>query len=104
MNKIKKSFALTLALLMALSVMAFPAAACEDEGIMPLYVVRECPECHGTVREGTTTVTPSRIKVEGCGSNPGIHEHWAYLKETPYYCTSCSYGGTRATTTIGSCV
>ena len=32
----KRILSLTLALLMALSVMAFPAAAYEEEGIMPL--------------------------------------------------------------------
>ena len=103
MKRTKKLLALVLAMVMAFTTLVLPAAAHGDEGVMPLYVVRECPNCRGTVREGATVITPSQMVVTDCDLKPYPHTHYVYLEETPYYCTSCPYSGTYSMTYMGPC-
>lgn len=89
MNKIKKSFALALALLMALSVMAFPAAACEDEGIMPLAPWGYCPRCSSTAPISTEYWTGTIRTGAACGGSVKAHNHEIEYGRNVFECSAC---------------
>ncbi|MDE7055479.1 MAG: hypothetical protein K2O84_11835 [Oscillospiraceae bacterium] len=99
----KRILSLTLALLMALSVMAFPAAAYEEEGIMPLVSWGYCPRCMKEVVIETETYRPGgifRVPDGNCNTGTIAHEHQNYYDYNIFQCASCNYPEQRIATHV----
>lgn len=97
MKHTKKLLALVLAMMMAFSMLAIPAMAVsdEDEGIMPLGEVRDCPECGQTADARRTYYTDGPFEsAASCGGGPVIHHHCIRTYHYRLTCRSCSYDGT----------
>lgn len=96
MKKTKKLAALFLALMMALSCMAMPAmAAGEDDGIMPRWAVKRCPDCdedcdvierNGYDVISEIVVAPCRYNVKGMTCR-----HYTHRFYTDIICTKCTF-------------
>lgn len=95
MNLTKKLAALVLAMMMALSVMAMPAAAYGgDSGVMPLGGVRTCPECGRSVSAYTHTEETDRWTVSSCSRKTYAHDHADLTTYDDYNCSCGRYLGT----------
>lgn len=91
MKKTKKLLAMVLALMMALSCMAMPAMAAEDEEIMPFAVGRDCtePNCSGIVSLRTLSRTMNwNTTCEKCSYE---HLHKVRYSVDIESCNTCSY-------------
>lgn len=94
MKKIKKLLAMVLALMMALSCMAMPAMAAEDEEIMPLKPGFECSTC-GKLASYSGTEKSYRADESyrvGIGQCPKVsveHTHKPYDIMEVYRCANC---------------
>lgn len=81
----RRILSLTLALLMALSVMAFPAAAYEKETIVPLATESTCPK-HNVMERVTSRRYEHNIPVDFCNRRDDRHIHWERILEYEYEC------------------
>ena len=94
MKLTKKLAALVLAMMMALSVMAMPAAAYGgDSGVMPLGGVRTCP-CGKSVSAYTYTQETDRWSVDSCSKKDSVHDHVDLTTYDEYNCSCGQYLGT----------
>lgn len=99
MKLTKKLAALVLAMMMALSVMAMPAAAYGgDSGVMPLgTAVRTCSECGRSVSAQTSTERSPKT-VNSCSASSSAHTHTVTKTTYTFNCSCGAYLGTSYTT------
>lgn len=97
MTKIKKSLALMMVLVMAMTILAMPASATtvEEAAIEPRYVAVTCTSCGGEavfVRRVTNERYGSVPVAEGiCQHEKGDHSHYKVRDYDTYTCKSCGY-------------
>ena len=94
MKRTKRLLALVLAMMMAFSMLAIPAAAHgdEDEGIMPLGLEIQCPNpaCRQSLIQETMELDGPSVKFtcRTCGQNHTVPSIAVYVRSV---CTHCTY-------------
>ena len=90
MKRTKRLLALVLAMMMAFSMMAIPAAA-HGEAVSPAGVVTRCPECGANTYEEIDELDGAPKIVFGCIYKEGRHEHPSTITYVRAKCSSCTY-------------